>query len=171
MNSGKTRVRLGDRIVQEQVLLAELSRVQDAIQNWAIARELWHDSSFATPFIYHREPPRSHDTILLISEGPLGRIFGLDGAFSDCEEAFTSLLDNLGYWFEMENHYTMSLYPTDDRLRDDLHALHRWQWLQGLANRRMVTLHAEVFEYFAKNPDDLKRIGWRQFEELLDAIV
>jgi hypothetical protein len=51
-----------------------------ALPGMGVENELWHATSFRTPFNFHNESPPSHDTLLLISEGPLGRIFGLDGA-------------------------------------------------------------------------------------------
>jgi len=166
----RKEIRLGTRTIDEASLLGELKRVQSEIEKWAIKNELWHDSGFATPYDYHNEAPRSHDTLLLITEGPLGRIFSIDGAYSDYETSFTSLLDELGFSFEIENHYTFSLYPTNDELREDFLSLYRWQWLQRLAKKNVLSLHSEVFEHFAKRPDDMQRLGWRQFEELLDAI-
>jgi len=117
MTRRKKTVRVGERQIDERALIAEADRVQRTIEAWGRENELWHDDSFATPFIYHDEPPCSHETLLLLSEGSIGRIFASDGAFSDYERSFTSMLEGLGYWFEMENHYTFSLYPTDEKLR------------------------------------------------------
>lgn len=164
-------VHLGTREVHEAKLIADLEEVKRAIEEWGVKNELWHDTSFQTPFTFHNEAPRSRDTLLLISEGPLGRIFGSDGAFAEeYQKPFTDLLDKLGFWFENENHYTMSLYPTDDKVREDYLSLYRWQWLKHLAEKKVFDLHGEIFEYFAKFPGDLQRLHWREFEELLDAI-
>ena len=164
-------IRLGTREIQEATLLSDLEQVKSAIKSWGTQNELWHDTSLATPFSFHNEAPRSHDTLLLISEGPLGRIFGSDGAFAEeYERPFTELLEKLGYWFEMENHYTMCLYPTDDKVREDYLCLYRWQWLKHLAEKKVFELHGEIFEYFAEYPGELQRLHWREFEELLDAI-
>jgi restriction system protein len=109
--------------------------------------------------------------LLLITEGPLMRIFGSDGAFADeFEVPFTKLLNELGYWFELENDYTFSLYPVNDARREEFLSLRRWQWLQKLSERRMFELHSEVFEHFSKHPGDMNKMHWRKFEELLDAI-
>ena len=88
----------------------------------------------------------------------------------EIEGPFHKLLDELGYWYEMENHYTFSLYPVDDVRRENFLNLYRWQWLQKLSGKRTLELHAEVFEHFAKHPDDMKELHWRKFEILLDAI-
>jgi hypothetical protein len=164
-------VHLGTREVHEAELISSLEQIKSEIEAWAVKNELWHDTSFATPFSFHNEAPRSHETLLLISEGPLGRIFGSDGAFADeYEKPFTELLGKLGLWFENENHYTMSLYPTDDKVREDYLSLYRWQWLKHLAEKKVYELHCEIFEYFGKYPGDLHRLHWREFEELLDSI-
>jgi hypothetical protein len=166
MTSKGKKVRVGARSIDEPSLLTELSDVQKRIETWATERELWHDSGFRTPFIFHDEPPRSHDTLLLITEGPLMRIYESD----EIEGPFHKLLEELGYWYEMENHYTFSLYPVDDVRREDFLSLYRWQWLQKLSEKRTVELHTEVFEHFSKHPDDMNDLHWRKFEELLDAI-
>ena len=171
MRARTKRVRIGDKTIDEASLLAEIERVKRTITSWAEERGIWHDSSFTRPFDYHDEAPRSHDTLLLISEGPLARVFGLDPGFAqEYEKPFQSMLEGLGYWYEVENHYTMSLYPLDDALREDFLSLHRWQWLQKLAELKLFELHGEVFEHFAKYPGYMKQIEWRQFEELLDSI-
>jgi restriction system protein len=92
-----------------------------------------------------------------------------DGS-QECQSAFESMLEKLGYWYEPANHYSFIFRPMNDRLDEDFLRLHRWQWLQHLAEKKMVELHGEVFEYFGRHPEDLNRVGWRQFEELLDAI-
>lgn len=85
MTPRRKEIRLGIRTIDEASLLGELKRVQSEIEKWVINNELWHDSGFATPYDYHDEAPRSLDTLLLITEGPLGRIFYIDGAYSDFE--------------------------------------------------------------------------------------
>lgn len=92
-------VRLGTREVHEAALISSLEQIKSEIEAWAVKNELWNDTSFATPFSFHNEAPRSHEKLLLISEGALGRIFGSDGAFADeYEKPFTELLGKLGLW-------------------------------------------------------------------------
>src|ERR1035437_746751 len=167
MSPKATTIKVGDRTIDEAALLMELAHVQKEKETWATQNELWHDSGFAVPFVYHDEAPRIDETILLISEGPLARIFSTASGY---EPLFTEMLENLGYWLEIYNHYTFLLHPIDDKLREDFLSFHRWQWLQKLAERKLLELHTEAFEYFAKHPESMKKLGWRQFEELLDAV-
>jgi hypothetical protein len=57
-----------------------------------------------------------------------------------------------------------------DQRADDYLSLRRWQWIQHLAKQRLLDIHSEVFGHFAKHPDHLSRLGWRQYEEFLDAV-
>lgn len=68
------------------------------------------------------------------------------------------------------DHTTLSFSCNDEGVADQYLKLHRWQWVQRLMAERLTDIRAEVFEHFAEAPEDLKRIGWRQFEELLDSI-
>jgi restriction system protein len=171
MSPRRKRVRVGDRTINEPALLSEIERVQSAIAAWARERDLWHDSSFAIPFLYHDEAPRSDQTLLLVSEGPLASVFNLEPGYAEeYEVSFNSMLEDLGYWYEVENHYSMRLYPMDDGLNEEFLSLHRWQWLQSLAKKKLFDLHAEVYEHFARYPEYMKNVEWRQFEQLLDSI-
>lgn len=44
-------VHLGAREIQEAALLSDLNRVKSAIERWGVQNELWHNTSFATPFL------------------------------------------------------------------------------------------------------------------------
>ena len=163
-------VRLGEQEICEAALTAEIARVQREIETWGRENELWHEESFGTPFLHHNDAPEEYETLLLFSEGCINRIFAIDGAYNAFEPSFMALLDRLGYDFEMTESCTFALYPREGRLRRDFLRLHRWQWLQHLAQQKLLELHGEVFEHFGKYPQDLQQLEWRQFEELLDAI-
>lgn len=171
MSSVKKRVTIGTRKIDEMALLGELKEVRQKIQAWAERRDLWNDASFLTPYIFHNEPPRRDQVLLLMMESSVDWTIGSCGSEgAQLEREWTALLEELGFWYDLENHYTISLYPAAEIRMDEFLSLYRWHWLQHLAAKKMVQLHGEVFEHFAKHPEDLQRIEWRQFEELLDAI-
>ena len=170
MIEGHTKVRIGAQVIDENVLNAEITRVKNEVEAWGKQNELWHDEGFVIPYLHHDDAPEEYETILLVSENGINRIFAIDGAYHELEPSFLALLDRLGYEFEMPNHYSFALYPKNERLRQDFLRLHRWQWLQHLSQQKLLELHSEVFDHFAKYPQDLQRLEWRQFEELLDAI-
>jgi restriction system protein len=171
MSPRNKKVTIGTRKIDETALLGELKSVQQKIQTWAKAQDLWHDASFLTPYTFHDEPPRRDQVLLLMMEQSLDWTIGAGGPEgAQLGREWTALLEELGFWFALENHYTISLYPAADVRMDEFLSMNRWHWLQHLAEKKMVQLHGEVFEHFAKHPEDLQRIEWRQFEELLDAI-
>lgn len=165
-------VRLGARRVTEEELLNRLSSLRNAIENWARERDLWKDAWFHVPYLYHDECPRPGDVLYLSAEGPLRDV--LDATpheeWERLHEELVQLIEDNGFYSEQEDHLTRAIIPKTEELADDYLALYRWQWLQRLASIRLVDIHKEVFEQIATHPDVLRRLTWRQYEELLDAI-
>lgn len=160
-------VRLGQTAVDERSLLAELADLGSAIEQWARRRHLWDDAAVKTPFLHRNAPPRRDEALLLCFGGPLCDVFRyMDHRYDE----FCELLASRGYECETQDLTTVSIAPLDDKLRGDFLSLRRWQWIQHLASKRLVCIHSEVFEHFAQRPEHLARLGWRQYEELLDAV-
>jgi len=88
----------------------------------------------------------------------------------DPDIQLSDILKAHGFECEYYDHTTLSIFPADDRRKNEFLNLSRWQWVQHLAAQRLGDIHAEVFEHFAANPHDLTKLGWRQYEELLDSI-
>jgi hypothetical protein len=171
MTAKNSTVRLGAVTVSESRLIAELAKLKAAVVEWAKAHELWHDADFHTPFIHRGEAPERLDALLLTFEGPLHNVFNSTHEETDkLYQEFATLLEKLGFSSELQNHYTLNIMPTDEQRADDYLVLYRWQWIQHLATQRLFDIHSEVFEHFAKHPDHLARLGWRQYEEILDAV-
>jgi restriction system protein len=171
MTAKKSSVRLGAATVNESKLITELTKLKAAVVEWAEGHDLWSDANFHTPFIHRGEAPERHIALLLTLDGPLFDVFNSTHEETDkLYEEFHALLEKHGFWSELQNHYTLNIMPTDDQRADDYLALHRWQWIQHLATQRLFDIHSEVFEHFAKNPDHLARLEWRQYEEFLDAV-
>lgn len=163
--TGTASVRIGDTSVDESARLAQLKALRQDIESWARRRELWFETSFRDPITYRRERPRPSEVLLIISEGPLAA-----GMCDEDEAAFHAILEKHGFWYSLENHYTVVLYPENERLQQEFLVMARWRWVQQLAGKRLYDIHSEVFEHFAKNPEDLKRLTWRQYEEFLDSV-
>ena len=171
MKVKKPPVRLGNLTVDESRLVQELATLKEAVARWAKGYGLWHDANFQVPFIHNGEAPEHQLVLLLTFEGSLHNVFDSTHEETDrLEQEFSTLLEKHGFWYELQNHHTVNIMPTDDQRADDYLALHRWQWIQHLATQRLFDIHSEVFEYFAKHPEHLARLGWRQYEEFLDAV-
>jgi Restriction endonuclease len=164
-------VQLGTLSVNEQRRLDELAEIRKLIVGWAKRRRLWRDAAIHLPFEYNDEIPRRGNAFLLTFEGPLYDVFNNKHKRSaEYYKQFNTLLEERGFRFDIESHVSVSIFPKDEKFRDELLTLYRWQWIQRLASERLYDLHRETYEYFAHNPDHLKRLEWRQYEELLDSI-
>ena len=85
---------------------------------------------------------------------------------------FYELVHSAGYFVELEDHTTANFYLYEDN--DPLWPLVRdwnsWQWVLRLVEDDVFDLHEEVYDAFAKNPDRLAEMQWRQFEKFLDGV-
>lgn len=163
--SGIAFVRIGRESVEEMARQVQLAAIRKDIESWAKRRGFWFDTSFWEPIAYRRERPRLAEVLLIISEGPLAM-----GMSEKHEAQFHAILEKHGFWYSLENHYTIVLYPEDERLQQEFLVMERWRWVQQLAVHRLYDIHSEVFEHFATKPEDLKRLTWRQYEEFLDSV-
>jgi hypothetical protein len=171
MKSKKLSVRIGTATLDEGQLNRKLAALKQSIVDWAKGYELWEDAHFHVPFIHTDAAPERHIVLLLTLDGPLYDVFNSTHEATDrLEEEFSALLEEHGFWYELQNHYTVNIMPSDDKQSDEYLALQRWQWIQHLATKRLFDVHSEVFDHFAKHPEHLARLQWRQYEEFLDAV-
>lgn len=162
---------VGDALLRDQAILGRLEALKVKIVDWATKHDLWHDSAFQTPFVHRGDAPFLGEGLLLVSDGDLVRLFNSEHHETDrLEGEFRALLEREGFWYELQTRTSALIIPEDEAYQADLLRVYRWQWIQKLSERRLYSLHTEVFEFFARHPDRLKQLGWRQFEEFLDAV-
>src|SRR5271166_6275560 len=78
------RVREGDQVngkstftaFSDQVLEAEIVKLESAIEKWARSHDLWHDCAFTTYLDHFDAEPASPIVSMLCFEGPLYNVFG-----------------------------------------------------------------------------------------------
>ena len=147
----------------DQDIENEITRVQDAIQEWAGELGIWHDCGFKS----HLEDSQCEP-----SEYPVVMLFYSDGGMEaitcgEFEIEFTALLDELGYWYEAQDGATIALYTDDEvRIRKFYEYFH-WQWVCSLLIEDTGDVYEELYNHFARRPDDLHKLHWRDFEILL----
>jgi hypothetical protein len=99
-------------------------------------------------------------------EGPFYAMF--NGTWDDGAEAsFSELVESLGYEYELSDHVSAHFYARDPTLRAAFDDYFHWQWVCGLIEPDCADVYEELYAHFARRPDDLHRIGWREFEILL----
>lgn len=161
----------GDILLRDQAILGRLESLKAKITQWALGHDLWEYSAFKTPFVHRGDAPLLGEGLLLVSDGDLVSMFNSEHYEMDrLEEEFRALLEAEGFWYELQSRTSALIIPHEETFQRDLLTVYRWQWIQSLSERRLYSLHCEVFEFFSKHPDRLKKLGWRQFEEFLDAV-
>lgn len=166
------QIHLGDLELNDDAVIAKLEDLKRSIKTWASRRRLWHDAWFHTPYIHRSECPRRGDILYLSFEGPLYNVFSgfADDKYERYHEQFRQILDTHGFEFDLQDHITATIFPSDERAWDDYLAVYRWQWLKEQSKQRLIDLHAEVYEFVSRQPGSLRALSWREYEEFLDAV-
>ncbi len=143
-----------------------ISSLRSSIKEWALERDLWFDSGFASYLERVEGQPSSPPVVTMVfSNGELRNVFEED---PDC--AFMEFLEGLGYWYENVNGYTIEIYPLSEELCAQFEEYFYWQWVCGLIKDDTADVYEEIYSHFIRNPDDLYRLEWRSFEILLHRI-
>ncbi|HOY79680.1 MAG TPA: restriction endonuclease [Casimicrobium sp.] len=148
----------------DQVLAKDIDRLQAEIRIWAKRHGVWIDCGFKT-YLEHvdGEPP----------ETPVVCIMYFGSSFSDSvlcgylEEEFCTLIDSHGFYYENADGCTLHLYPEDGPRCVAYAEYFNWEWVCSLVQADFADVYEELYSHFARRPDDLHRLSWREFEILL----
>lgn len=155
--------------LSDTVIEWEIQRVSQAIEQWAVARDLWLDSGFTSWLQrYNDEPSEMTPVLVMYTDGPMYRVW--NGELDDEEIAFRRLLADLGYWYENFDGVTIHIHAESDEFARAFDAYARWQWVCCLVRPDFADVHEELYQHFAQRPDDLHRLQPRQFETLLSRV-
>ena len=147
----------------------EIRRIETQIETWVKSQGLWGDCRFSSYLDYKNAEPWKDNPVVTIflSEGEFNRIFeGNNGLYDE----FWTMLNNHGYYFERDicRLYILSL---NDQWNERFKDYFRWQWICSLLKPDFNDVHHEVFEHFAKNPDGMYKLTWREFEILIYEVL
>lgn len=147
----------------DQDIESEISHVRNTIQAWAQNLAIWHDCGFKS----HLEQSECEP-----SEFPIVTLFYSDGGMDaitngEWEVEFTALLDELGYWYEQQDAVTVAIYTDDEERIAKFYEYFHWKWVCSLLVEDTGDVYEELYNHFARRPDDLHKLHWRDFEILL----
>lgn len=148
-------------------LEAEINRIEVTLRTWIEAHDLWFDCGFKA-YLSHvdAEPSDPPYVTMFWFEGPMHTV--LSGEDPDgCEPGFRHCLNGMGYHYENIDGVTIAIYAEDPQLAAAFQAYFHWQWVCGLINQDTADVYHELYEQFAKRPEDLQRLDGRDFEMLL----
>ncbi|MEH6832666.1 MAG: restriction endonuclease [Sulfitobacter sp.] len=153
--------------ISDDELKTVVASLQTSIRKWARKHDLWFDCGFQS---YSErvdgDPGETPVATILHFDGNLGS--ALDGDISGLDIEFSTLLEQHGFWYERNDGVSAHIYPEDDNpLFQPFLDYAKWQWVCGLVQHDIADVHEELYLHFAKRPDDLHRLSWRDFEILL----
>ena len=154
-------------LLERNRLLKELDQhratLRARIQEWARGNGLLRDHVWRS-HIEHSDTPPNGCVDLLVCES-------LQEDIRLNEDSFLGLFEGLPLWFEYMTNCDLGIFVNDD---SDLHdaGVDRLshEWFAQLVAPDLATVHAGVFEHFAKDPDRISSLQWRALEELVGAI-
>lgn len=167
MTDGERSPRGAKRAPSDAELEGVVANLQRSIQEWATRHDLWFDCGFQSyADRVGGEPGLTPVVTILYFDGDLGR--ALDGDFDGLDIEFFDLLKCQGFWYERSDSVSAHIYPEDDNpLFQPFLDRENWQWVCGLVQQDIADVHEELYSHFAKRPEDLHRLTWREFETLL----
>ncbi|EKS9844462.1 restriction endonuclease [Burkholderia cepacia] len=143
----------------------EIEHVRDSIYKWAKRRELWIDSGFKSHLEHSESEPSKNPVVLYFySDGGMESI-----TVGDFSEEFARLVEGLGYQYEQEDSVTMAIYVADDDIerRNKFYEYFHWKWVCSLLIEDTGDVYEELYAHFKRNPHNLHKLHWREFEILL----
>ncbi|MBY0484025.1 restriction endonuclease [Nitrosomonas sp.] len=159
--------KLSDDYLENQII-----SLQKHIEEWAKKHDLWYDCGF-TSWIerYDDEPYESPCVLIFCFEGPLYNVFNL--GVDELVEEFDALIEsNTKFFYEIEDHVTMSFWVKDDEI--SLNAAFKdffeWKWIAGLIQEDHGDIYEEIYSRIDRSPLDLHKFSSRQFEQFLDSV-
>lgn len=151
----------------DNALDTEIKRLERAIQSWAESHDLWFDCGFTTYLDHVDGEPQDPPVVSLLTfEGDLYHVLSGEDSLG-YEIEFRSLLGDLGYHYENINGVSVALYAEDVELSAAFSSYFQWQWVCSLVREDTADIYEELYHHFARKPEDLQRLHWRDFEVLL----
>ncbi|MGV8863488.1 MAG: restriction endonuclease [Pseudomonas sp.] len=151
-----------DKVLEQRILHAQI-----ALQEWAIAADLWHDSGFQSyAERVDGEPGKDAVVFILHSSGDLARL--LDEDYEPrLREQFAEIADTHGFFYDNNDGYSFSFFANNEPLQRAYDEYFHWKWVCSLIVEDFGDLYAELYQYFHAHPDRLYNLHHREFEILL----
>lgn len=151
-------------------VVEEIKLLQSQIHRWAETHDLWHDCAFRDHLRHVGGEPQDPPVVTMLAfEGGLYHV--LSGEDSEgLEPQFRELLERLGYWYENRDGVSIEIYAIDPDRASAFASYNHWQWVCSLVEQDFADVYQELFDHFARRPEDLTRLHWRDFEILLARI-
>lgn len=155
--------------ISDAELESEVQSLQESIQKWITNQDqdLWFDCGFHT-YAEHtdRQPSSPPVVTILYMGGDLSQ--ALEDDYDGISTKFGELLDKKGFEYEQVGRGYIHIYPKQNNpMFQPFVEYEYWQWVCGLVKEDIGDVYQELYSYFAKHPETMHRLNWRQFEILI----
>ena len=152
------------------------------LKTWAKRNSIWEDARF-DKVTKHFDMATGEPTVATLRAG--GQLAELAiypgmGAIHDTHTAqrltdeCESIFKRHGFYGVPFNECRLDIIPLEQHqptVFQRFKEYKRWQWICGLVQGDFDALNTELYEYFGNNPNQLKRLGWRDFEKLIAELL
>jgi hypothetical protein len=87
--------------------------------------------------------------------------------YGDLDGEFTELLEAHGFWYENAGWANLHFYPAEGPRCAAYANYFHWKWICRLVQPDVADVYEELYAHFARRPEDMQRLGWREFEILV----
>ena len=153
-------------IYTDQSLEQDIGSLRAAIESWSVQNDIWFDCGFKDYFEHVGGEPGHTPvaSVLYFSSSFHSAIYG------DLEGEFWDLVHSYGFHYENADGTSLHFYPEDGPRCDAYANYFHWKWICSLVQPDFADVYEELYAHFARRPEDLYRLSWREFEILLSRI-
>lgn len=145
-------------------LSCDVQNLQDAIRNWATGHDIWFDCGFTT---YQEHVDAEPGDVPVVFIQFFSSCFADTALYGNLEGEFWDLVSAHKFHFENANGDNLHFFPDEGERCDAYSNYLNWKWICSLVQTDFSDIYEELYAHFAKRPDDLQKLDWREFEILL----
>jgi len=152
----------------DEKLQSQIDNLERSIENLVRKHDHWFDCGFAKFLDYvDAEPVYPSVISIMYFEGPLCSIFNGEVDDEIFLSEFRDLLESYGFEYDLESRCQLNIYSTCPNLEKEYRQYFRWQWICQLIVPDCSDIYSELYAHFARKPEDLQKLHWREYETLL----
>lgn len=144
-----------------------IQNAQRDLQVWAVANNLWYDSSF-TSFAERVDSEPGEDAVIFIlcSSGDLARLLDED-LDPELRAQFDRIVEAHGFWYDNHDGCSYYFFAAAEELQTAYDQFFHWKWVCSLIIEDFGDVYSELYQYFQARPERLYNLHHREFEILL----
>lgn len=150
----------------DRSLAMDIDRLQTAIEKWAISQDVWFECGFKTYFEHVGAEPSDIPVVFILYFSSTFQ----DAIYGELESEFLELVRSYEFHYEDVGRGSLHFYPEEGPRCDAFAKYFEWKWICSLVQEDFADVYEELYSHFAKRPEDLRRLEWREFEILLARI-